>query len=722
MGPLWLWREIRDRGPGDYLAVTSTFPLLKLKMLPEFLRFFRDTLRLGSWHAADRVFVFRDEPTRVIFGSAHNSESLESATAKGAWLDEVGQDDFRLASWEAILRRLALHRGRVLGGTTLYNLGWLKQQVYDRWRAGDPDHAVIQFDSIENPAFPREEYERARRTLPAWKFNLFYRAIYSRPAAAIYGDFVDEYREQGGHKVHPFDIPPEWPRHAGVDFGAVNTARLWLARDPEANVFYLYRESLEGGKTTAQHAAAAKAEAQGLNVLTWFGGSKSETQQRMDWQHEGVPLREPVVADVEAGIDRVIALFKAQRLFVFDSCTRTLDELGTYSREVDESGQPTEKIKDKEKFHLCFVAGTRVTTASGDLPIERVRPGMLAWTRRGWRPVVAAAQTAVASVYTVELSNGRTLTGTGDHPVWVRGADYTALRALRYGDKLEACSPPSVSSRRAASCRRSSGTAARTTSVTRTRATTAPAPTTSRRAARSAAFVNRSTGSSGSTTTAPSPPDGRSTTGTATPSTTTPATWSRSHRTATVRRMRRCGPPSRPRLYASTPRLSARSPLHGTLPRRVGNGIASWPCAPGRTASRSLTPASGAARGSRRAAPTVSASVPTPARPPHGVRRARIASSASARSAAARSRSSASSLRRGAPPRVLAVRATGRARVFNLTVADAHEYVANGVLVSNCDAFRYLANAIDQPPPAEVAVDPALGYAHRGLGLGMRRG
>jgi hypothetical protein len=47
-GPLWLYREIQTRGPGDYLAVTSTYPLLRLKMLPEFLRLFRDTLRLGE--------------------------------------------------------------------------------------------------------------------------------------------------------------------------------------------------------------------------------------------------------------------------------------------------------------------------------------------------------------------------------------------------------------------------------------------------------------------------------------------------------------------------------------------------------------------------------------------------------------------------------------------------------------------------------------------------
>lgn len=350
-GPHWLYREIQQRGPGDYLAVTSTYPLLKLKMLPEFLKLFRDTLHLGVWHAADRVFQFRDDPTRVIFGSAVNPESLESATAKGAWLDEVGQDQFSVDAWEAIIRRLSLNRGRVLGTTTLYNLGWLKQQLYDRWRAGDGDVDIIQFRSTLNPQFPAEEFERARATMPDWKFKLFYLGEFARPAGLIYSDFRNAYRHEGGHKVAPFVIPAEWPRHVGYDFGAVNTASVWLARDPAANVYYLYRESHEGGMTTAEHAASAKAAAHGVNVVTWHGGAKSEEQQRMDWKAAGVPLEGPPFADVEAGIDRVIGLFKTLRLFVFDSCKGVLDELERYRRKMDDLQQPTEVIEDKASFH-----------------------------------------------------------------------------------------------------------------------------------------------------------------------------------------------------------------------------------------------------------------------------------------------------------------------------------------------------------------------------------
>ena len=360
-GSYWLRREIDRCGPGDYLVVTATYDLFKLKLLPEMRTVFCETLRREGWRyeASDRVIT--NGVTRIILRSANAPGGLESATVKAAWLDECGQDDFRLESWEAVLRRLSLAQGRVLGTTTPYNLGWLKTQVFDRWRAGEPDYDVIQFRSTMNPAFPAAEYERAKRTMPPWKHAMFYDGEFSRPAGLIYEDF-----DPAVHVVKPFPVSELWPVKVGIDFGSVHTALVWIAE--QNGKFYLFRESLTGGLSTPEHAQRARETARLHRSVMWYGGAPGEDQNRMDWNAAGAPVRRPFVADVEAGIDRVIALLRERRLFVFETCAGVIDEFGMYSRELDAAGLPTDKIKDKATFHRLDAlryAASALTQAGG---------------------------------------------------------------------------------------------------------------------------------------------------------------------------------------------------------------------------------------------------------------------------------------------------------------------------------------------------------------------
>ena len=247
-GPHWLFEEIRQQGAGDYLVVAPTFPLLQKKVLPEFLKIFKTLFDLGDYTKSEKIFTFhaigehrmfgaeQNTETRIMFGYATDPDALESATAKAAWLDEAGQSKFKLASFEAIRRRLSLHRGRCLITTTPYNLGWIKQQLHDKADERD-DIELIRFDSTMNPAFPQEEMDEARRDLPLWKFNMFYRAIFTRPAGMIYDCFDEDV-----HKVKAFDVPADWPRFMGQDYGGVNTAALFIARQPNTNRYYVYRE------------------------------------------------------------------------------------------------------------------------------------------------------------------------------------------------------------------------------------------------------------------------------------------------------------------------------------------------------------------------------------------------------------------------------------------------------------------------------------------------
>ena len=370
-GPHWLYREIRERGPGDYMVVTPTYKLLQLKALPEFSRLFGQTLDLGGYTAHLSKFAFseggevatwgeaQDTPTNVFFGHAQDPDSLESATAKAAWLDEAGQKKFKVESWEAVLRRLSLAQGRALLTTTIYNLGWLKQKVWDRWKAGDPAYEVVSFPSVANPNFPKEEDRRAKKDLPGWKYTMFYLAQFTRPVGLIYDSF-----DETAHTCPRFALPDGWPRHLGLDFGGVNTVGLFYAEEPSTDRLYAYREYKAGGRTAKDHVKALlKGEPM---ILTCVGGSKSEGQWRQEFRSAGLPVREPPISDVEVGIDRVYGAHARGEIYVFDDLSGYLEEKLTYSRELDENGEPTEKIEDKEAFHYMDAERYVISRLRGD--------------------------------------------------------------------------------------------------------------------------------------------------------------------------------------------------------------------------------------------------------------------------------------------------------------------------------------------------------------------
>lgn len=367
-GPHWLYREIETRGPGDYLIVTPTFQLLERKLLSEFRRLFEHKLRVGRYRASPaRVFEFSDDGerrthkarynpdvrTRVQFGYAEDSESLESMTALACWCDEAGQKKFKLEAWQAILRRLSLAQGRVLVTTSVYALHWLKRLI-EQSSAGDKSIEVVRFDSTENPVFPQAEYERAKRDLPLWKFNMLYRGMFERPAGLIY-DCIDEQTQ----RLPRFTVPWNWRRYLGLDFGTVNTAGVYVAEEPgapsavaagQAPRLYIYRTYHHGGESAQGHVRRLMHHERGIPYAV--GGSWSEDDWREDFRKAGLPVRKPKIRDVEVGIARTYGAWQRGELFAFDDLDEFWDEVRGYSRAVDENGEPTDKIEDAHSFHL----------------------------------------------------------------------------------------------------------------------------------------------------------------------------------------------------------------------------------------------------------------------------------------------------------------------------------------------------------------------------------
>jgi len=129
----------------------------------------------------------------------------------------------------------------------------------------------------------------------------------------------------------------------------------------------------------------------------------------------------------------VSALYEQHRVHHHGTLSKLEDELTQWNPQTDD--------RSPNRLDACLTANSMVLTRRGEIPIKSVQIGDEAMTRRGWRRVLAAQMTqASASTITVEMSDGRKLRGTGNHPVFVQEKGFSRLDSLVCGDMIYAWS------------------------------------------------------------------------------------------------------------------------------------------------------------------------------------------------------------------------------------------------------------------------------------------
>lgn len=184
--------------------------------------------------------------------------------------------------------------------------------------------------------------------------------------------------------IPPFLIPKWFPRCFGADFGYGSianddggTAVLWGAHDRENDIVYVYAEHFQRGAEIATNASAMRAKGKWIPGAGDLSGAGRDGDSTIDlYQREGIDI---IGADksVEAGLFDVLDRFTTGRLKIFNTCTRTINELRMYRR--DEKGRvvkhgdhclhpDTMVWTDKGKRTIKSLVGTsgRVLTAGGE--------------------------------------------------------------------------------------------------------------------------------------------------------------------------------------------------------------------------------------------------------------------------------------------------------------------------------------------------------------------
>ena len=367
-----------------------------------------------------------------------NPQRIRGANLHGLWIDEIaasirGEEFLKYTALAAV----RLGRSQIVFTTTPQPTPLMRKLVGGAFgkihvtRGSMYENTALSEDAVEDLRKTFLGSRVGRQELEGELLDEFEGALFNRKD-------LDDYRILPGMKVPKYanivvGFDPAMKSGEESDESGIVVVASAEMNDGFDHAFILDDQSIRG--TPAEVAKRVAIAAQ-----TWEASCVYyESNQGGDWIKDSLRSIDPTLPCREAHSSRgkimraepVSALCEAGRIHMVGTFIELEEELCIM--------RPNAKSKggDDDRADACIAKGTLVLTARGEIPVENVLPGDLAWTRAGWKPVMAAWLTREnAETKTVILSDGRELTATPDHKIWTENRGWQQLDALVHGDIL----------------------------------------------------------------------------------------------------------------------------------------------------------------------------------------------------------------------------------------------------------------------------------------------
>jgi len=186
-------------------------------------------------------------------------DKYQSAEFGAIGVDELTKSTFdTFEILRGSMRWPGVHNPRFLGATNPGSIGhlWVKDLWIDKNYAAHPElaHRADEFQFVkalprDNPYLTDAYWDELNSLSPALK-----RAWVDGDWDAFSGQVFSMWRRDD-HTCKPFEIPSWWPRWRCVDWGfAKPWAVYWMAKDPDNDRHFVYREIYATGVTDQQQA------------------------------------------------------------------------------------------------------------------------------------------------------------------------------------------------------------------------------------------------------------------------------------------------------------------------------------------------------------------------------------------------------------------------------------------------------------------------------------
>lgn len=300
------------------------------------------------------------ESSKIALRGWESVETLRGQAFDFIVLDEVSSYRNFWVNWQEVLRPTLTDRyGQCLFISTPKGFN----HFYDLYglEAKDTDYKSFHFTTYDNPYIPKDEIEKAKQELTEDRFAQEYLADFRKTEGLVYKEFSRERHVFRGDYTGV--MKGQVKLFGGIDFGFTNPSAVYTIRKDKDNRYFITDEFYKRGYTDAQIADYV------LN-LRWNEAypDPESASGCEELRRRGVNVREVIKNkdSIRNGINAVRELFKANRLFIHESCQNLIWELETYSYPDRKPDHNEEENPIKENDHACdairYALSTEPTT------------------------------------------------------------------------------------------------------------------------------------------------------------------------------------------------------------------------------------------------------------------------------------------------------------------------------------------------------------------------
>lgn len=178
--PLWIWALSKDYQAGrpslrTFIEVLNAAGLYKDKDY--------------TFNKAQQVFEF-NSGTTIEFKTASDPQSLRGAGLDILWIDEAAFIPNKDA-WSVVRSALGDKPGALITTTTPWGENWFYEEFFVGGALGDPRQFRVEYTSIDNPYYPKEEWDYNREHMPPVLFAREHLASFkAMHGVALNGDWL----------------------------------------------------------------------------------------------------------------------------------------------------------------------------------------------------------------------------------------------------------------------------------------------------------------------------------------------------------------------------------------------------------------------------------------------------------------------------------------------------------------------------------------------------